>query len=502
MPPDSLSTRIMWRSGVRDLAVVLLVSWLVRLVFVLLVGDAHSLDVDHWREALDARNAGRNPYETGWLNWPPLWLEVIVLLDQVATHTGVSFLFALRVYLVLVESAIVVTLYVTLVFAGAERAAVRRALLVGIALNPVMVILVCQHGNSDVNVGLFVTLACAALIAYQRSRDVVAWLGACLLLGLGVLAKTTPLVLAPLLVPGARLANHAGRLLGTTLFLLPVSVGLGVLVALDPGPIYAYVIKYQTAPGYFGFPGVLQQMTATTTASRSIVFAALAALAVALWLWGRLRDPSPATISTLLAMVVLMLGALALVELLEAMSIGARTRYSEVFAVAVTAALLWLSVRMWAEAPLPPGTLFLLVAVIFMIVNSFGRGYAAHYAPWFLPALVATYVLLDDGWRRLLLVAYAIAAVTYVVEYAFISFLGSFASGIFNDALWVEDVGDWLNVPYRWALLRLPLVVVYIVVIAAGIARLRELTRRNSGGSDARRSPRAASRAGTSATQA
>jgi len=489
----------MRRSGIRDVAVVLVVSWLVRLVFALVVGDAHSLDVDHWRVVLDARNGGRNPYQTGWLNWPPLWLGALVVLDAIATHIGVSFLSALRVYLVLVESAIVVTLYVTLVFAGAERRAVRRALLVGIALNPMMVILVCQHGNSDVNVGLFVTLACAALIAYERSRDVVAWLTGCLLLGLGVLAKTTPLILAPLLVPGARLATHAGRFLGAALFLLPVSLGLGVLLALDPGPIYEYVIKYQTVPGNFGFPGVVQGVTAATAPWRFVVIAALVAVAIGLWLWRRSQRPSSATTSTLLAMVVLMLGVLGLVELLDATSIDARARYSEAFTIAVTAAVIWLSVRLWAEAPLPPGTLFLFVAVIYMIVSSFGRGYAAHYLPWFLPALVATYVLLDDGWRRLLLAAYPIAAATYVIEYATVPFLGSFASHVFDDANWITDVNDWLDVANHWALLRLPLATVYVVVIAAGIARLRGLMTQNSGDSGARRSPPAASPAATAA---
>ena len=101
-------------------------------------------------------------------------------------------------YLVLIEAVLVVTIYLTLASYGAGRAAVRRALLVGIALNPVAIILVCQHGNSDVQVGLLVTLAVAALGAHHRSRDIAAWLGGCLFLGLGVLAKTVPLVLAPL----------------------------------------------------------------------------------------------------------------------------------------------------------------------------------------------------------------------------------------------------------------------------------------------------------------
>ena len=81
------------------------------------------------------------------------------------------------------------------------------------------ILLVCLHGNSDVNVGLLVTLAVTALIAYSRSRDIVFWLGGCLLLGIGVLAKTVPLVLAPVLAPGARLAGWAGRVLAAALFL-------------------------------------------------------------------------------------------------------------------------------------------------------------------------------------------------------------------------------------------------------------------------------------------
>ena len=143
------------------------------------------------------------------MNWPPLWLVVIVALDALADLVSVAFWSVLRVYLALVESGLVVALYATLVAAGADRRAVRRALVVGIALNPVAIILVCQHGNSDVQVGLLVTLAVAALAAHRRSRDVAAWLGGCLLLGLGVLAKTVPLVLAPLLAPGARSASRA-----------------------------------------------------------------------------------------------------------------------------------------------------------------------------------------------------------------------------------------------------------------------------------------------------
>ena len=67
--------RVRRRSAVRDLAVILGAAWIARLLFVLAIGDAHSLDVDYWRGALAALDKGRNPYETGVLNWPPLWLS-------------------------------------------------------------------------------------------------------------------------------------------------------------------------------------------------------------------------------------------------------------------------------------------------------------------------------------------------------------------------------------------------------------------------------------------
>ena len=73
---------------------------------------------------------------------------MIEAVDSLAGLLGVAFWTALRVYLVLIESVLIVTFYLTLLSYGAGRAAVRRALLVGIALNPVAIILVCQHGTA------------------------------------------------------------------------------------------------------------------------------------------------------------------------------------------------------------------------------------------------------------------------------------------------------------------------------------------------------------------
>ena len=401
---------------------MLVVSWLARAAFIVLIGDAQSSDVGHWLGALSAQDAGRNPYETGVLNWPPFWLQVIVALDYLSNLANVSFWSALRLYLVVVESVLAGVLYLTLVsLVGAPRDAVRRALLVGLALNPVAIILVCQHGNSDVQIGLLVTLAAAALIAHGRTRDVVFWLCGCLLVGVGVLAKTAPLVIAPVLAPGARLVSRAGRLLGLVLLLGPAALGLSVIAALVPIAVWDHVVGYRSYRGFFGLAGIVEE-------------------------FGGVDDST----------------------------------YATFFTIAVFALVCWLGYRLWREPPLAPETLFLLVATIFLAVVAFGAGYGAHYAYWFIPSLIATYVLLDDGWRRLLLVGYAIAAVTYAVEYAFIPFLGAFATEVVGTPGWVEETSDFLSDPEKLVLVRLPLFVAYVLVIVAGVRRLsRELSGRD-----------------------
>jgi hypothetical protein len=413
------------RPAVRDLAIVLAVSWLARAVFIAAIGDAQSADVGHWEGVLAAQDEGRNPYELGVLNWPPLWLVVIVGVDFLASLANVEFWTALRVYLVAVESALVVTLYVMLVSVGAGRERVFRALLVGIALNPIAILLVCQHGNSDVQVGLLVTLTVAALIVFERSRDVVYWLVACLVLGLGVLAKTVPLVLAPVLAPGARLASRAGKTLGTALLLGPAAIGMAVILALAPAPVIDHVIRYRSTRGFFAIGGVLDE--------KFFGFAG--------WVT-------------------------------ELSGVDVRFLHERLFTLAVLVALMWLGRRLWRAQPLGADRLFLIVATVLMVVVVLGPGYGPQYAYWFLPALVATYVLLDRLWRQLLVGAYVVAALTYAIEYALVPWLGAYAQAIAGSSDWLTDASDYLDSPGHLTLFRLPLLAAYVFLIVAGVRRL------------------------------
>jgi hypothetical protein len=457
-----------------DLAIVLGVSWLVRVTFVIAIGDAHALDVDFWQRALDAEHDGQNPYETGVLNWPPFWLQIISLLDAVASQVDTSFWTALRIYLIMVESTVVVALYLTLVSVGARADAVRRALLVGIALNPVAILLVCQHGNSDVNVGLLVVLAVAGLIAHWRSRDVVFWLYSCLLLGVGVLAKTVPLVLAPILAPGARLAGKAGTLLGVALFVGPAALGLSVIMALAPDATRDHVIEYRAFPGFFGVHGLLYDVTTHRPWIAPVMSVALIVSAAGVWRWRprsehtRLSASRVFLVGAFLFMAVVF-GVATLFDRLSTLDV--RPHYDTLFTLLTIAVVGWLSRRLWRERPLKPEKLFLCVAMVFMFVVAFGPGYGPQYAYWFMPALVATYVLLDDAWRRLLRIGYLVAGLTYLFEYGFIPWLGAWVPTLFGTSDWITDVSELL-IPYRLVLVNLPLFAVYLLVLAGGIERL------------------------------
>jgi hypothetical protein len=457
-----------------DLAIVLAVSWLARVAFATAIGGAHSDDVELWRRVLEAQHAGQNPYETGLLNWPPFWLQIIVLLDTVASHVGVSFWTVLRTYLFLAECALVVTLYLTLASVGASRDAIRRALLVGIALNPVAILLICQHGNSDVNVGLLVTLAVAALVAHWRSRDVVFWLGGCLLLGLGVLAKTVPLVLAPVLAPGARLTGDAGRALGAALLLGPAALGLSVLLALVPEATRENVIGYRSNAGSFGVQGLLNDVTTVDTWVSPVLTLALVGVVAFILRWHLPPPDDPSfpsrvfLVGTLLFLAVV-LGLAAIFD--QSSSVDLRSHYRTLFGLLTVGIAVWVVRRLWQEPPLTPQRLFLFVAVTFMFIVAFGPGYGTQYAYWLLPALVATYVLLDDAWRRLLLVGYVVAGVTYMLEYGFIPWLGAWVPAILGSSDWTNNIAEFLT-PYRLVLLNLPLLMVYFLVLAEGVGRL------------------------------
>lgn len=399
---------------------MLVVGWLARAAFILLSSArARSTDVFSWIAVAHELRAGANPYETTtFLNWPPLWLVVIWVLDHVSSALGISFFLTLRLFLIAVESGVVVLLYSF--FAGVAPNQARRILIVGISLNPIAILLVCQHGNFDVLVGLTCLAAALALARYSRSRDAIMWLVGALALGIGALAKTVPLLLAPLLARGARLNGWPARSLALALFVGPAALGDAVILVLAPHAVVHNVLFYRSEPGSYGITGI----------ARAIGIGSLGNA------YSRVLFP--------LALVV--------------------------FEVAAALIL--------SRRDLDTRRTLLLAGLILFAVPAVGSGYASQYAYWWLPLLVATYPLFDRGWRRLLLVFYAIAAATYIVEYGLLIDHGAFliVNDYFKPGVFLNDAKQRFSQPTWLTVLRLPLFLASLALIAGGAIRLLRAT--------------------------
>jgi hypothetical protein len=296
-------------------------------------------------------------------------------------------------------------------------------LLLGVSLNPIAVLLVCQHGNFDVFIGLCVVLGMCALFAWARSGDVVAWLAACLAFGFGAFVKSIPFALAPLLAPGARVSGRLARSLGLALFVGPIVVGVAVIYVLSPHDVSENVLHYRSLTGYFGITGFLHAV-----------------------------------------------GGHAAVH-----------RYERGWPWLALIALLLLFRRFWRVRELGQPQSLLLGALILAAIPALGPGYAPQYIYWFMPLLLVTYVLFDRGWQRILLGGYAVAIATYLVEYAIYPFYGSFLVVLFpgsqtfrhaSQTSWFFAGRSWFD-PSSRALLDLPIFVAYLVVLFAGWQRLR-----------------------------
>jgi hypothetical protein len=402
--------------AVTDVLVVLACSWIVRAVVIATwPRSAHSDDLDSWMKVAHELSSGANPYvTTSIVKWPPFAIVVVWLIDHAARGLGVSFFTAMRAALIAAESLIVIVLYALLTRFAPGRT-VRRLLIVGISLDPIAILFVCQHENIDVFVGLFVVLALWALVAYRQTGDVVLWLSGCLALGLGAFVKTVPLVLVPILAPGFRAASKAGRTLGTALFLGPIVLSLSIVFVLAPRAVFDNVFRYRSISGYFGVTGLLR----------------LAHLG------------------------------------------GASGAYDRLFVVVLVASVCVIFVKAWRRG-LDAGATVLLAGVLLAAVPAFGPGYGPQYAYWYIPPLLATYLLLDGAWRRVLLVFYAITAATYVVEYALLRALGAFLVAFFADSSWLRRISDRLSTPGGTTLLRIPLFIAFIGLLVVGFRRLRD----------------------------
>ncbi|HUA64201.1 MAG TPA: hypothetical protein VME24_00035, partial [Alphaproteobacteria bacterium] len=144
-------TRARPDSHLRDIFIVLIVSWAARLAFICLVpAGARSFDAYSWGHQAELMKSGINPYQANTLfNWPPVWMQLVFCISKIADFLGVPFFRVLQLSLILIESLVIVQM-MRLMKSIAPTANARAIAILGIALNPVPILLVCQHCNFDV----------------------------------------------------------------------------------------------------------------------------------------------------------------------------------------------------------------------------------------------------------------------------------------------------------------------------------------------------------------
>jgi len=343
-----------------DILIVLFVAWAARAIFIwLLPTGIRSFDTLSWERQAELLKEGVNPYHANTLfNWPPFWMQTVFVISKIADFLNVPFFHVLQVCLILFESALIIQV-MRLIQMLAPAAKVRWIVIIGIALNPIAILLVCQHCNFDVIMALWVSLAAASLLRYNVSNDPMDWLCACLFLGLGILTKTVPLVLIPLLAGGFRKATGVGRLLGAALVLGPVTLGISIIYVLAPADVLHNVLGYRAESLYFGFPGLLHWLGA----EKSVAGARM-------------------------AFYILGIGIMALT---------------------------WR--HLWARHSFGNRETILYIALVLMAIPALGPGFGSQYFYWFLPFLVVSYACFAGRWRALLIGFGLISAITFIIEY-------------------------------------------------------------------------------------
>lgn len=394
---------------------VLFVALVVRIEYIaILPAYAYSFDVSLWEEVARAQAAGLNPYEaTAQLHWPPVWMVCNLLIDLTAKAIGLEFIDVLRVFLIIVE---LTTMALAWMLARRVAPQVRGNwwLLFGIALNPIAVFITCQHANFDAMVAMWVVATLLALVAYQRSRDPFDWLLACFLLGMGVLTKTVPIALTPLLIPGAREMSHKGKFLGALLLVGPSALSVGVLFALTPKAIVDNVFLYAAVPGRFGISGITKNLGMT--------------------------------------------------GMFEAWRIGAT--------LLLLSLLAWGCIRAWSWTRVSAHQLVLLSGVILLAIPTIGPGFGPQYAFWCIPSFAVSWLTGSKSWRVTLLSVFAVTVATYILFYGFAWDLGQSIFFLWDSAI-ARRLGALLmkDGPRTW--FSLPMFVSWVVLLFAGSRELR-----------------------------
>ena len=406
----------------KKLLFVLLVALVVRVAFIYELPDtARSVDSWNWGQVADLLASGHNPYQregTALMAYPPFWMQTVYCMAHVATALHVPLLRVMQAVLVGTDLLMLLCLIGILREAAPDRPWVWAALF-GVALNPALILVSCQHNQIDPIMAVGILGSIYFLCRLHREKQMEDWLMACLMLGIAALVKQIALVLVPLLAGGFRMASNRQRVLGTALVLGPITLGMSIIYVLSPAEVTAGVLKYHAVPGYFGISGLLHLMGREEWVGvcNVLFFVALIASAVTLTRWT------------------------------------------------------WFQLESSTELVLAAGLLLLAIPTI-------GSGWATQYCPWYVALLAATYPSHGRLWKSALATLWVALSVTYIIDYSLNFSLGCGLPRWLAEHDHLAEAQNWLPLAQKMSeqnsqmCLRLPLFAVSLGVLMIGLFQL------------------------------
>jgi hypothetical protein len=403
------------RHGGFVLALLLCLTAATRLVWmVILPSDAVSADLRGWKMAAVELFNNVNPYAaTHWMNYPPFWMEVIFGVTYLSRWTGADFLILLRIVLIAGDLCLLAATFLLLRTLRPGSSCVR-LLVIGYCLNPLLILLTSQHGNIDGLSMVWVVLFLYFIVRFRNSSDALDWLLAAGCLGIAVFVKQFPLVLWPLLVPGARRLDWRCRLMGPLLMIGPAFLSLAPLYVLAPGAIWQGVVEYRSFGNAFGVMGIF----------------------------------TIAGLSRYLSI------------------------YTSFFTIALLAATIAAAVALWRRDWRYDADPVLFSAMMLLALFTLGPGYGPQYWFWVVPLLLVCYPNFGPRLARTIFATLAIVVATNIFEYAVEISLGCFLYR-FHPSDQLEAIGRYFDYPsIHVAWLKMPMTFAAVFLLWRGMATL------------------------------
>ena len=387
-----------------------------RILFILFMPHTYSTDLHSWLRVMNVLEEGGNPYgRTQVLNWPPFWMQMIFAIHQVSKRTGIAPELIVQSVLIVCEAVVIGIVYLIgqRFFNGGKQ--LFYGLLFGLAINPVSIFLSCQHCNYDVFVGLWVLLAVWMLMEFFKNGEREAWLAACFFIGMGILAKTVPVILTPLLLAGIKTLPWRTRIFGAMLLTAPFTIGMSVLFTLEPHGVMQNVVGYRSLNGWYGFTGLM-----------NLLFP------------GDLMDI-----------------------------------YQRLSPALFVGLILFAAWKCFRRRYLSPVQVINSALLLMLFIPTFGPGYSPPYILWFLPLIILFYVAVPYGLKRFLFLGWVIVALTYIVEYAFFDSHGAFLLQWFPSAemqALSKKLGDRQTTQ---TIIRLPMFIFFLAFFLILVKRIK-----------------------------